>query len=229
MKGLRLSPVQVRVVVDIHEREGRLLNALRSLGVRVARERLLVGDYRTGGAVVERKTVSDLHLSIIDRRLWRQISRLRRESLQPYLLVEGESLDAGPLSTASIRGALIAVAELDVGLIRSANQEDSAEWLSLLAVRSNRRRRAASVLTNGIASRDAAEGMLAAVPGLSVVSARALLTCFGSIAAIAEANPSSWLSVPGIGPVRAASLEKAIHQYPSISSRAQSARPDPST
>jgi ERCC4-type nuclease len=210
--------------MDIYERESRLLEALRSFGVQVASERLLVGDYSAGGAIVERKTVSDLHQSIIRRRFWRQIYRLRRASLRPYLLVEGGSLDAGPLPAASVRGALLAVTELDVAVIRSAGKEDSARWLALLAERPYRRRRAASVHTSGLASRNVAEGMLAAIPGISVVSARALLTEFGSIANLATADPESWLSVPGIGPARATSLEHALHHCTRTSSCARSAR-----
>jgi ERCC4-type nuclease len=216
--------MQLRVVVDVYEREGRLVDALRSLGVRCVRERIRVGDYRTGGAVVERKTVNDLHQSIIDRRLWRQIYRLRRDRSRPYLLVEGTSLDAGPLPGAAVRGALLAVAELDVSVIRTDGQEDSARWLALLAERPQHRRKAASVHTNGLASRNVAEGMLAAIPGISVVSARALLREFGSIANLAAADPKSWLSLPGIGPARATSLEKALHHCTRTSSRARSAR-----
>jgi ERCC4-type nuclease len=221
--------MQLRVVMDTYEREGRLVDALHSLGVRCVRERLLVGDYRTGDAVVERKTVNDLHQSIIRRRFWRQIYRLRRDRSRPYLLVEGQSLDAGPLPAASVRGALIAVTELDVGLIRSEDQEDSARWLALLAARPYRRRRAASIHTNGLASRNVAEGMLAAIPGISVVSARTLLREFGSIANLAAADPKSWLSLPGIGPARAGSLEKALHHCTRTSSRARSARQDHAT
>jgi ERCC4-type nuclease len=199
--------MQVRVVVDIYEREGRVRDALHSLGVPTEVRRLVVGDYEAGRAIIERKTVSDLHGSVLDRRLWRQLARLRRSASQPFLLVEGSDIDAGPLGSSSVRGALVAVSELGIGVVRSEAPADSAAWLKVIAERPLRRRRAMSVLTNGASSNDPAETMLAAVPGLSIVSARALLKQFGSIANIAKADPKSLLSVSGIGPVRAASLE----------------------
>lgn len=221
--------MQVRVVVDVYERESLVLEELHSLGVSTQMRRLTVGDYEAGGAVIERKSVADLHGSVLDRRLWRQLARLRRSPARPFLLVEGPNLDGGPLHERSVRGALLAVSELGIGVIRSDSPADSALWLKLLAERPHRRRRPTSVLINPISSNDPAEAMLAAVPGLSIVSARALLGHFGSIANIAKADPESWLSVSGIGPVRAASLATALHTYPSTSSRARSARPVPST
>src|SRR6266496_1287743 len=97
------------VAVDVHERESRLLRTLHELGVQTQTQRLSVADYAVGNSLVERKTVSDLHLSIIEGRFWLQIGRLRRASTRPYLLVEGDDLDAGPLRATSVRGALLAV------------------------------------------------------------------------------------------------------------------------
>jgi len=207
----RLSAVRPLVVVDVYEREGRVRTALRELGVETHVRRLPVGDYEASGAIVERKSVRDLHLSIISGRLWRQIARLRRVASRPYLLVEGADLDAGPLRVESVRGALIALGELAIPVIRSADPEDSALWLRILGERPYRRRRATSALPVAQGPTPA-EAMLTAVPGISVVSARALLTRFGTIANIAAAGPESWPSVPGIGPARASSLAKALCQ-----------------
>jgi ERCC4-type nuclease len=45
--------------------------------------------------------------------------------------------------------------------------------------------------------------MLAAVPGVSAVTGRALLERFGSISALIAAGPEAWRSVPGVGAERA--------------------------
>ena len=124
--------MQVSIVADVREKESRLFDALRSLDVRVDRKRRPVADYVAGSALVERKSVRDLHLAIINGRFWPQIGRLSRTTLRPYLLVAGGDLDAGPLGAASVR-------------------------------------------------------MLAAVPGISTVTAQALLDRFGSVAAVLDA------------------------------------------
>jgi ERCC4-type nuclease len=56
----------------------------------------------------------------------------------------------------------------------------------------------------------APEALLAAVPGISAVGARALLARFGSVAGVVAAGREAWLEVPGIGPERARALEEAL-------------------
>lgn len=52
--------------------------------------------------------------------------------------------------------------------------------------------------------------MLAAIPGISSSSARALLERFGSVAAMVAAGPEQWREVPGVGPDRARALEETL-------------------
>jgi len=198
------------VVVDVHERESRLCRTLHDLGVATVVRRLEVADYAVGVSLVERKTVADLHVSILEGRFWLQIGRLRRASLRPYLLVEGSDIDAGRLRPASIRGALLAVDELGVGVIRSGDSADSALWLKTLGGRQSRRRRLRSTYRRQQRGASSAEALLTAVPGISRTSARALLARFGSIAEIVDAGPEKWLSIPGIGPARARVLQETL-------------------
>jgi len=199
--------------MDVHERRSRMDDELRAAGLAVTICVLAVGDYAIGAVLVERKRVRDLHLSIIERRFWRQIARLRNASLFPYLLVEGEDIDAGPLSERSVRGALIAVEELGIGVIRSTSASDSALWLAVVASRSDSsdgtplkryRRRPPTRGPSG-------EAMLSGAPGISTGCARALISAFGSVAGVVAAGPERWLSVPGIGPARAAALARTLY------------------
>ena len=177
--------------------------------------RLTTGDYDLGnGVLVERKTVADLHLSLERGRLWRQIGDLRRVAALPYLLVEGHELDAGSITPAGIRGACLAVVGQGVALIRSDSADDSATWLRLLALRTcgTRPGRDRPVYAQRLkAPRELVpEAMLAAVPGISVRAARALLDRFGSVSAVLRAGETEWLEVPGIGPRRATALRDAV-------------------
>ena len=54
------------------------------------------------------------------------------------------------------------------------------------------------------------EAMLAAVPGISTVTARALLERFGSLAGVAAATDDVLLEVPGVGKERARALAEAL-------------------
>lgn len=206
----------VRVVVDRHEQRSGIPDLLRELGASVEMASLAAGDYAVGSdTIVERKRVLDLHGAIIKGRLWPQIGKLRATCPFPYLLVEGTDLDRGPLHPNAIRGACLAVIDLGVALLRSDHQRDSARWLHRLAVRCQRAeappgRPDYAQRPKHVVGDEAAEAVLAAVPGISTVSARALLARFGSLNGVVSAGPEEWTTVPGIGVERARSLAKTL-------------------
>ena len=201
-----------RISCDVHERWSTVPARLRGLGLEVVTVPLAVGDYAIGEAVlVERKTVGDLHRSVVRGRFWFQIGRLRRAGPVPYLLVEGADLDDGTLTPTAVRGCLVAAIDLGVRLVRSSDPADSALWLHRLAVRHGERRPRRDRPLVGREARPAPpEAVLAAVPGISHASATALLERFGTLRAVLDAGPDGWLEVRGIGTKRARALEEAL-------------------
>jgi ERCC4-type nuclease len=199
------------VVVDVFERESRISEHLRALGVPVEMRSLANGDYVVGASVIERKTARDLGSAIVRGRFWPQIGRLRKPFDGRYLLVEGLDLEESRLRPQSIRGILLTVGDLGFDVVRSADPADSAMWLAVLARRPTR---TAGKWRPRYAQRpnyaETPEAMLASVPGISSHGARALLNHFGNVQAVVNAAEAEWLSVPGIGPKKAAALAKAI-------------------
>jgi Fanconi anemia group M protein len=225
---------RLAVVADVHERISGIPARLEHLGASVAIRKLPAGDYRVGGGrLVERKTVRDLHLSVIEGRFFRQLGDLWTSCTNPYLLVEGTDIGRGPLSTASARGAVLVAAELGICVLRCWGPPDSAAWLLALAKRSRARVRGTRpVYAQRPAARpdDVAEAILAAVPSVSVGSARALLRHFGSVQHIVAATATDLAEVPGIGPVRAANLVEAFRRSPRVGrSRRSRERPGRAT
>lgn len=206
----------MRIVADVREEPSGVPAHLAIHGVDVEIERLANGDYDVGGgALVERKTVRGLHLAIVRGTFWPQLGRLRRAARLPYLLVEGEHLDNGPLTPAAVRGACLALTDLGLTLLRSEDAADSAHWLTRLA---HRRRSAPSKDRPPYAQRPkrdlrtrAAEVALTCAPGMSRPAARALLRRFGSLAAIVNADEAAWREVRGIGPRRARALAATFY------------------
>jgi ERCC4-type nuclease len=225
----------LHIVADIHERASGVPRILRERGLAVETRVLWAGDYIVGErALVERKTVRDLHTSIVKGRFGPQVGRLRQDTRFAYLLVEGIDLDVGPLSAPAIRGVWLALADLGVTVLRSNGPEDSALWLLLLTRRRAEVRECTRpAYTQRPKIRDparTAEAALAMVPGVSRVSAQALLDHFGTLAAVVRANQADWQRVPGIGPVRARALETAFHiEYTASGSRRSRERRDLAT
>ncbi len=199
------------------------------MGVAVCERPLAVGDYVVGDAVIERKTVRDLGSAIIRGRFWPQIGRLRNRAKRGYLLIEGSDLDLSPLRPASVRGTLLAVADLGLDVIRSMDPDDTATWLAVLARRSRRPSKPRPAYSQRQKRQDVPAAMLAAVPGISTYGAEALLGRFGDVRSVVNAGADEWLAVPGIGPKRAAALAEAISHLSRPASRPQSGRQGPST
>jgi Fanconi anemia group M protein len=198
----------------VHEQQSGIPQALENLGIEVSVAPLHAGDYAIGPDVlVERKSVLDLHGSIERGRFWTQIGKLKYSSPFPFLLVEGEDIDNGPLSPKAIRGACIAVVHRGIRLVQTTNQADSALWLERLAVRAARYKpvdRPRYAQGRRPTPNEAPEAMLAAVPGISVEGARALLRHFGTVQKVVNAEKTAWEKVPGIGPKRATALAEAF-------------------
>ena len=87
-----------RLHVDHAERPSALLDAVQRSGafdVRVLR--LVTGDYLIDHEVlIERKTIADFAISLIDGRLFPQVARLARSRYRSVLLIEGPRPAAMP-------------------------------------------------------------------------------------------------------------------------------------
>jgi ERCC4-type nuclease len=212
----KLSDV-LEIVADVHERASGIPSTLERLGAHVTIRSLTRGDYVLGpGSLVERKTTTDLHLTVQRGRFWNQMYKLRGAS-QPVLLVEGRSLwlSSEGLPRDAVRGVLLTVANLGVCVIRSEDAADSAAWLIRLAKRNAGTVRVdRPVYAQGPRRHPGttpAEQALAAAPGVSAVTARSLLRRFGSLYAVVSATTMEHEAVAGVGPVRAEALRSMIH------------------
>jgi len=87
-----------------------------------------------GSTLVERKSILGFHSSLVTRRLWVQLGRLRKVTRYPFLLVEGRNLDSGLVAPAALRGACLASMRLGIRLLQTRDPADSALWLFRLAV-----------------------------------------------------------------------------------------------
>ena len=204
MAGLTIS-------VDVRERRSDVPMLLIEAGADIDLVTLAVGDYAVGDRVIERKTVADLHSSLVNRRFWSQVAALRRDPRRAYVLVEGEDLDDGPVPARALRGALLKVLDNGIRLLRTPSPADTALWLTVLARQEQRRvEHRATVATGRRPIVISPVGLLAAIPGISIESAKALLSEFGSIAAIAAASEPDLQSIRGIGPERAQALVRAL-------------------
>jgi Fanconi anemia group M protein len=204
------------VVCDVHERWSTVPARLAGLGVPIERRPLAVGDYAIGRTViVERKRVRDFHEFVAGERFWQQIGRLRMVACDPYLLVEGRDLYDGPLHPNAVQGCILAVMDLGVRVVCSSDEGDSASWLQRLTARYGAERprldKPAYARRSGPSAAMGSVAVLAAIPGISIITATALLDHFGSLRAVLAATPDQWAEVRAVGPARVNALASVLN------------------
>lgn len=108
----------------------------------------------------------------------------------------------------------LAVADLGVTIIRTESPGDTSAWLLALAYRRCNgavRDRPVYAQRPRSARVSPSEAALSAAPDVSVVTARSVLSRFGSLHEVGEASIDDLLSIPGVGIKRATAIAALIH------------------
>lgn len=213
-------PVDVEIVIDPRESTCAVARHLVERGVRLRTRVLDTGDYAISDRLlVERKSAQDFAASLKDGRLFEQLPRLA-QSERAILLVEGDPFHAATgISPQALAGALAAASsDHKVSVVTVPDAEAAADYLTSLARRERHEghgppttRMAKSPADPQAQIRFVLEGL----PHVGPVVANHLLARFGTIAAIAAADPADLAQTPGVGPETARAVHDVLHrQYP---------------
>ena len=130
------NPVDLsEVTVDYREASSTLCSELKRIGCDFSLGHLSTGDIRIGSRIlIERKTATDFHKSIIDGRLLNQARRLLNSAPRPLLIVEvgsGSSIGVHPNATL---GALAHLSiEFGLSVITTKDSRETAKFVKILA------------------------------------------------------------------------------------------------
>jgi Fanconi anemia group M protein len=178
-------------------------------------KKLSFGDYVVNDTVtVERKTARDFLISIIDGRLFSQLSRLKNHSNCPVLLIEGNpfktDLDFDPLA---IRGALVSTQTMwYIPVLFSKTKEQTKDLLLMIA-------RQDEVLTDVVQLRAGYRPkrlrtkqlyVLQGLPGVGPQIAKRLMHHFGTVSKVMAAPVAELMEVEGIGTKAAAKIRTVL-------------------
>ena len=127
------------IIIDNREKSSLVPSELKALGFFLQFKQLPVADYLIGKTAIERKTISDLKSSIINKRLISQLIELKQYP-NPLLIIEGnqeELYNNITLHENAVRGLLLSItAEFQVPIIFSKNEKETALFISILAKKS---------------------------------------------------------------------------------------------
>jgi len=205
--------VAAPLYVDANEPRG-IADRLVELGVEVERKKIAPGDYVCGEIGIERKTLHDFFSSLVKKRLFEQLQRLREAYPVALLVLEGDLAEVSEFaSPQAILGAFVAI-EVDerVPILTTADREQTALLLSVIWKRQDKAR-AAYGLRHKPKAMDLEERQRFLVEGLPSVGdtlARNLLEHFGSARAVFTADERALQEVPKIGEGKAAEIVRVL-------------------
>jgi DNA excision repair protein ERCC-4 len=213
----------VKIRIDYREKASGLLDLLQQTELILEIGQVRYGDYIINDSItIERKTASDFLISIIDGRLFKQLSNLKKHCPRPLLLIEGNPYETGlAFDPQAIRGALLSTQAIwYIPVIFSGSKEETRDIFLMLGHQEECCLEVVS-LRGGYRPKRIKSRQLYFIQGLPQVGptlAKRLLEHFGSIAKIMNAAPAELMRVEGIGQVAAKAIRAVLDEDHKISS-----------
>jgi Fanconi anemia group M protein len=195
----------LKVIVDHREYRSNVIRNLTIKGVSIEPDQLDVGDFILSSRIgVERKKVDDFLESLINGRLFKQISRLRESYSRPVLILEGDNLlTKRNINHNAIFGSLASInIDFGVPIIPTKNASETADLLYVMAKREQREDKKIVAVRGektSMSLNERQQFVLEGLPNISSVLAKRLLNHFSNIRSIVNASEEELTKVNGIG------------------------------
>jgi len=198
-------PRKPTIIVDSRELGSATTRELSKYDIAITPETLSIGDFIISDrTAVERKTVEDFVASIIDGRLFEQVSNLKSAYEMPILLIEGEGFQTSRnIAPEAVMGAVASViVDFGVPVVRTRSPSESALLLLSIARREQskgERRPRIRMERKPESLAHEQEFVIAGLPLIDTVLARRLLRAFGTVEKVFVASEQELQNVEGIG------------------------------
>lgn len=201
------------IAMDARE-DSSFRQSLESLGAEVCVSTLAVGDFVCSErVVVERKTRRDFESSVIDGRLFDQLSRLASAYSRVILIVEGKE-GAGMLQKPSLLGAYSSViTDYGAGIFFTRSPQSTSELIYAVAKHEQLAEKRPLRICGASKGRTLSQNQLAIVEMLPMVGpkmARTLLGNFGTVENLFCASEEDLLKIEGLGKKKARAIRAAL-------------------
>ena len=205
----------LKITVDYRETASGLTDLLKNSDALVEIAKLSFGDYIINDTItVERKTAEDFLKSIIDGRLFNQLSNLKKFCNHPILLIEGNPYETDHnFDRMAIKGAIVSTQTIwYVPVIFSRTKEDSRDILLMIS-----RQFGTCIdvvpLRGGYRPKRIKSKQLYLLQGFPQVGpklARRLILHFKSVSKIMNASVQALTEVDGIGIISAQKIREVL-------------------
>lgn len=205
----------VEIQADYREHSSGLIELLREEGIPVEVRHLSHGDYVINESItVERKTARDFLVSILDGRLFRQLSNLKKYSPNPIMIIEGNPFQTDiRFDRRAVQGALVSIQAIwYVPALFSRSIEETRDIFAMIG-RQDKEQAGVVPLRGGYRPRRLTSRQLFILQGLPRVgptAAKRLLRRFKSVSRVMRASMDELMEVEGIGKESARAIRTTL-------------------
>jgi len=205
----------MKVIVDYREKASGIIDLLSCEDIQVEVRKVPYGDYVINDAItMERKTAKDFLISLIEGRLFTQVSNLKRHCIHPLVLVEGNPFKTGlEFDEAAIKGALISIQAIwYIPIIYSRTEEETKDIILMIGKQEETCMDVVP-LRGGYRPKRLKSRQLFILQGLPKIGptvAKRLLEHFRSVSKAINATVEDLLQVEGIGRITAEKIREVL-------------------
>ncbi|MEE9377989.1 MAG: DEAD/DEAH box helicase [Candidatus Lokiarchaeia archaeon] len=168
------------VICDNRETASPVVRTLSLIGVNLKLEQLQIADYVISERVgIERKSAKDFNDSIIDGRLFTELSEIREKFSRPILILEGDPFKVSNISENALYGAITSIiVNLGISIYKTDNSIETAQFLYQLAKKEQSSTKSSLKLRFDKAPIETSrllEYIVAGIPGVNTHRAKSLL------------------------------------------------------
>jgi Fanconi anemia group M protein len=200
MKTQKLLKLKEKIIIVSDYREKKVIEYLKRLGAKVNEQALETGDFVASEKIcIEKKTGNDFVSSIIDGRIFEQVSTLKRNFEKPIIIVEG--YPTRKINENALKGAIASLlTDFGVSVLITKDALDTAKtiyWIAKKEQMGKGRGVSIKIGKKPKKIKKLQEFVVSSIPGISTKTADRLLQKFGSIKEIFNASPKDLEKIVG--------------------------------
>jgi len=174
-----------------------------------------VGDYILSERVaVERKRAEDFLDSLIRKKIFEQVTRLRNAYEKPVLVIEDEGLFSRNIDRRAIYGAIASLlTDYDISVIRTRDAEETSFILYAIAAREQFKKKREIALRGkkpNMSLKERQQFLVEGLPDVSSILAKRLLFHFRTVRNVMMAGMEELMEVEGIGKKKAMKITEVM-------------------
>ncbi len=192
------------IICDHRETASPVVRTLSLMGLKVKLEQLSIADYMISERVgIERKSAKDFNDSIIDGRLFTELSELGKNFLRPILILEGDPFMESNISDNALYGAITSIIlNLGISIYKTKNSIETAQFLYQLSKKEQSVSKSSLKLRFNKAPIETSrllEYIIAGIPGVNAHRAKNLLKELKTLQSIFQAEITDLTKIENIG------------------------------